>query len=154
MLKKKDLKYFPQIPVVGLIFIYFITLSFCIPFWFLNNLRAVNRISSRPKISEKWFVALLLFIIITIIGSFINKMNSTLFSTLFAFSELSKFVVFFITLYLNLELKKRIEGLTEGHLQLNIVLMFFFNVFYVQYKINRIPTGKKKKTEAPGNDGE
>ncbi|MBU1218294.1 DUF4234 domain-containing protein, partial [Myxococcota bacterium] len=73
MLKKKDLKYFPRIQVVGLLIIFAITLSLYTPFWFLRTLRAVNRISSRPKISEKWFVFLLVLIIITLIGELLNS---------------------------------------------------------------------------------
>lgn len=147
MLKKKDLKYFPQIPVVGLIVIYLITLSFYAPFWFRRTLRAVNRISSRPKISEKWFVALLVLQIFFAVGELVSKINSQLFTILYIIGGICGVAGSFILLIFCIIFKDRIEDASKEYIHFNLVLLFFFYIFYMQYKINRIPTEKKKKNK-------
>jgi len=146
--RKQKPFYKPQLQkenIIILILLTFLTFSWYIPAWLWRQREAINNLKSETKIKNGIFLVLLVLFFISVLliiiypeEGFINVV-SRIYGLVFAI----------IILIISFEIRKIFNDHFSKYLGLNVnfsgILTFFFTIFYLQYKINRISEGKYKK---------
>lgn len=144
---------FKKVPVIVTILLTIVTLGFYAPYWFLSRLDAINKLQSEHKLSSGMIIlTIILFItaiISAIVSGFMEGMNdgptsvSTILDKLSSILNLAGNIMLIIRAF---EVRRILRDHYNGHLKQNITLSglgsglatFFFGVWYLQYKINRL----------------
>ncbi len=144
---------FKKVPVIVTILLTIITLGFYIPYWFLSRLKTINELQSEKKLSSGMIiVAIILFIaafISAMVSGFMEVIDdgptsvSNIFDKLSTILNLAGNIMLIIRAF---EVRRILRDHYNGYLKQNITLSgvgsglatFFFGVWYLQYKINRL----------------
>lgn len=108
-------------------------------YWFISRKRSFKKLETNDWIPYKWWIFMLIFLIISLIYSVFGEFVFTEFgiAVLDSFDLILSFY-FVGCLYYSVF---RAKEMIENHLDEDIYhpwLLFFFNIWYLQYKINRL----------------
>jgi len=124
-----------------------ITLSFYIPYWLYTRTKQLNTIT-KDKISDGFIITALALFMVSMAGAFASGSVE--------FSKDAEIVLGLLDLTSNIftivwvfKIRNRILDLVkDSPIDLGGVLTFFFQLYYLQYKINEIIDYKKQQQEA------
>lgn len=128
--------------IIVMVLLAFITMGSYIGIWVLRRRQDIQSITSKSSISYGWWrfftIGLFVFLFIRIFGSIFF----TEFGMAFMESMDLIFSFFFIGLlyYSIFRIKELLEE--KELIDLNNYLLFFFHIFYIQYKVNQEATKK------------
>ena len=116
-----------------------ITLGTYIPFWFLKRRKKLNQVGSEERIS--FVTPFLLFILYGIIALTVIPVNFYTSGFILIYYQYIDMVITYlgitITLYLTFQVRNILMHNVEN-ISVNHLLTFFFHIFYLQYKINKL----------------
>lgn len=142
------------IPVILTIIYSIITLGIYYPCWFLTRREQINSLKSNRKIGKGVFIICLVLIAIALFLAFFSGLlegigmeNANtdfieLASGVDFLSNILQFASFIIVIVQSLKLRKILIDHYRGNLQGEMscwwILTFIFQIFYLQYNINRL----------------
>lgn len=139
-----DLK---QMNVLLLFGLTVITVGIYTPFWYLKRTSAINTLKSNIKIEKKGFIIAIVLLSVSLLLSFVSGMYETYeikdtAKTIEAFSKIIDLIAGLFLLIQSFKVKKILNDHFNLYLHKNIhfsgLTLFFFQIFYLQYKINRL----------------
>lgn len=136
----------PQTSVLLTVVLAFLTAAIYYPVWFMTRLKGFNRLNSSEKLAPASFIGIL---IVVVVGLFIDLLApwagvhrqdlSSLGSVLRITAGIALLVqAFKARRILENHLNTRSGDLFVQPVALNAVAVFFFNIWYLQYKINQL----------------
>jgi L-asparagine transporter-like permease len=132
---------FPRINVIYVIFLSYITFSFYIFFWLKKYSNILNKELSDKKISNIWFPLSITVTIINFVMIFIEIFTNDNPQIVLIGKQINTIYIIILILWLfKVRDKMNIVLETEKNTQYwySGILTFFFNIWYLQYKTNRI----------------
>jgi len=132
---------FPRINVIYVIFLSYITFSFYIFFWLKKYSNILNKELSDKKTSNIWFPLSITVTIINFVMIFIEIFTNDNPQIVLIGKQINTIYIIILILWLFkvrdkmnivLEKEKNTQYWYSG------ILTFFFNIWYLQYKTNRI----------------
>ena len=112
-----------------------LTLGFYIPFWFVSRSEALNRLNPRYQVSLS--LCILMF---AAIAAGILVSENIVITTDLAFVITYVVLAFRVKDILNSTLLKQREEQAAHQEEISGALTFFFGIFYLQHRINQLPT--------------
>ncbi|KKT35828.1 MAG: hypothetical protein UW24_C0003G0029 [Parcubacteria group bacterium GW2011_GWA2_44_12] len=116
-----------------------ITYGIYIPVWFLNRKDTFNNLNSKEKISNGTIIFALVIFIISAIALILSLLfMETKIGAMFDEIDSLVNLVGGITI---LAMSFKVRWIMKEHYKINLsgIATFFFIIFYLQYKINRLP---------------
>jgi len=132
------IKNFEKKNILLMIFLVFITLGIYIPLYFLKLKKNTDtlKISKKPKSTVIYLLLLFSILEVILIFSSVNYPIADMIANIFYYVDL------IIILVLAFQFKDILNNYFNNELKKNIsfsgVLTFFFTIFYLQYKINKM----------------
>lgn len=124
--------------VIFMILMSVFSLGVYIGVWFLNRKHDIEKMDDRKTVPFIWWklftVVLIMFLILHIIKNFIFTDYGFLYIE--SFDTIFTFFMIGLVNYSAFRIAESIEDNTE--IEFNRVLLFMFNIFYIQYKTNRM----------------
>lgn len=136
---KQSLKH---VNIIVMVLLAFVTMGSYIGIWVLKRRQDIQNLTSKSSINYSWWrfftIGLFVFLFLRIFGS----IYITEFGMAFIESMDIIFSFFFVGLlyYSIFRIKELLEE--KEMIDLNNYLLFFFHIFYIQYKVNREATKK------------
>ncbi len=125
-----------------------ITFGFYMPFWFVSGRKALNQLNPRYQVSLS--LCILLFAANAV--SFLVS-EAVVITTELAFAIIYLILAFRVKNILNSTLfkqrKEPVPSLAHQEEVLVVTQTLFLGIFYLQYKINRLPAGQELEQESP-----
>ncbi|MCG7344232.1 hypothetical protein MHZ92_08810 [Sporosarcina sp. ACRSL] len=140
--KQNEQPLLKKVPIWLMILLSVLSLGFYLGFWLLNRKRDLNALQSTNHIPfTLWTISTVLLIVFF----FLNTFNHFIFSNigyLYVESMDTIFTFFFIGLlyYSAFRIRELIEETST--ITFNKYLLFFFHIFYIQYKVNQNTAAK------------
>ena len=138
LIKPKELSFdFKKLNVLWMILMTFLTLGAYIGVWFLKNKKNILKVSAKHGIHfELW----IFFTVISFIFLFISLFGGVVLSD-YGEEIINSYETIFNYLFVGLHYYSifRMKEMIEEYLDIdmNIYFLFFFHIFYIQYKINQ-----------------
>ncbi len=135
--KQSEQPLLKKVPIWLMILLSVLSLGFYLGFWLLNRKKDLNVLQPNHHIPfTLWTISTVLLIVFF----FLNTFNHFIFSNigyLYVESIDTIFTFFFVGLlyYSAFRIREIIEGTST--ITFNKYLLFFFHIFYIQYKVNR-----------------
>ena len=153
-------KTFKKISIWLMLVLSIITVGIYVPIWFLFRRDALNRLSASEKLGSS--AAIFVLVIYCISAIFlpvrIFSSNANIIIALDMIDNLITLVGIIITLYLAFTVRGILDEHYNEHLGMDLpfskVWTFFFTIFYLQYKMNRLPVSGKYETLLESNRAE
>jgi len=146
--EKQILFYEPQLQkenVIIAILLTVLSFSWYIPAWLWRQREAINNLESKTKVQSNIFLVLLILFFVSVFLVFVYP--EEVFISIV--SRIYGFIFAVIILIISFRVRRIFIDHFCKHLGLDVnfsgILTFFFTIFYLQYKINRISEGKYKK---------
>ena len=138
-------KMFEEKSILLMLALSLITFGIYIPYWFLQQRDTLNRLSSSEKLGSG--AATFVFVIFCVSVIYwpvqIFSSNATIISALDDIDDLIDLVGSITILYLAFKVRGILDDHYTEHLDMDVSFSggwtFFFTIFYLQYKINRLP---------------
>lgn len=137
----ENISKFPRINVLYVIFLSYITFSFYIFFWLRKYSNILNKELVDKKISNIWFPLSITVTIINFVMIFIEIFTNDNPQIVLIGKQINTIYIIILILWLfKVRNKMNIVLETEKNTQYwySGILTFFFNIWYLQYKTNRI----------------
>lgn len=129
---------------VGLvIFLSIITVGIYIGYWFLSSKSSIELADKKNFVPFRWWVVatiyLSLSLIISIIGEFVLSLPG-----LYMLDSIDLILTYFFLglLYYSIFRMKELLEEVNDEIEINRYLLFFFHIWYLQYKINKMAGGR------------
>ena len=146
-MKRENIAHFTSQSVWGMIGLTIVTLTFYFPFWLRKTSRIVNDLLPTNRIGAGFFPISIMLTIINF-GMVIPEIMSNDDQTVVMMSKLVNLLDVLVILVWSFKIRNRINMILEAEnpsrLWFNAVWTFLFQLFYIQFRINRI-----KKAEQP-----
>ncbi|MRG87385.1 DUF4234 domain-containing protein [Salinibacillus xinjiangensis] len=125
--------------IVLVVFLSLITLGIYIGYWFLNRKDSIQTLESKRGVPFKWWVVFTIYLVTAFLLFFTDAVFFTPYGMLIVESVNTIIAYYFLGLlyYSVFRLKEVLESHYE-ELHLHKVLLFFFHIWYIQFKLNQL----------------
>lgn len=136
---EENIKVFKKKNVALVIFLSIITVGIYIGYWFLSSRSSIQLMDEKKLIPFKWWIVatvyLSLSLIISIIGEFVLSILG-----LYMLDSIDLILTYFFLglLYYSIFRMKELLEEVDDELEINKYILFFFHIWYLQYKINKM----------------
>lgn len=130
---------FKKTGVIITILLSLVTLGIYIPYWFLSRRDLFNSFNSKEKVSYSLplFVLILYsFSAIMLVATFLQFLSEPVAAIYQYCDTIISYLGIVITLLLSFRVRAILNDYFD-HKEVSAVLTFFFNIWYLQYKINQ-----------------
>jgi len=133
-----------KMKVLVLIILSIITYAIYIPIWFLQQRKAINSLKSKTKLTKSPIIILLILYIISaiLLIPLIMLSDTSVLIVLNLIDTIITWVGIIITLVLSFRVRQifiqHYNSTLKKNIKFSFAATFFFWIFYLQYKINRI----------------
>lgn len=145
----RDTERLPQTSVLLTVILSFLTAGIYQPLWFLTRLKSFNRLNSREKLAPGIFIAILIAFAAALViemltpwvrarGADVSNLANLASACVIAGGLAQVVQAFKARRILEGHLNARSGELFAQPVALNGVAVFFFNIWYLQYKINEL----------------
>ncbi|MGV3464073.1 MAG: DUF4234 domain-containing protein [Heyndrickxia sp.] len=134
---------FKKTNILLMVILSLLTLGIYNAYWFISRKKYFNRLDAKDWIPYKWWIFMLIYLIISFIYSFFGPVIFTEYgiAVLDSFDLILAFYFVGCLYYSVFRAKEMIEDhMDEG--VFNSWFLVLFNIWYVQYKINRLHSGR------------
>ncbi|MFB4169303.1 hypothetical protein [Virgibacillus sp. JSM 102003] len=116
-----------------------ITVGIYIGYWFLSSKSAFQIIDKKNFIPYKWWIVATIYLSISVIFSIIGEFVFSMVG-LYMLDSIDLILSYFFLGLLYYSIFRMKESLEEGfdEIEINKYMLFFFHIWYIQYKINNI----------------
>jgi len=121
-----------------------ITFSIYQPIWFLKQKRAINNLKSKEKLTDTPFIFVIVIYAISVYFLLIYGISddTTTPSVIDIIDNLITWTAFIIILVMSFKVRRILHQsfnvVLKKNIKLSKIWTFFFGIYYLQYKINRI----------------
>jgi hypothetical protein len=129
-------------PVLLILFFAFITFGVYVPFWYWRRREAFNRIAPERGVTTLCLVAFAILVVVCVASFTVAFVTGG--AELSPEQELPMQILNWAYAIVVLVLGFRVKGILEANYpdRISGVGVFFLNIFYLQYKINRLGSGE------------
>ncbi|HLR07656.1 MAG TPA: hypothetical protein VK136_00110 [Bacillota bacterium] len=116
-----------------------VTLGVYIGYWFISLRSSFQLVDKKNNIPFKWWIAATIYLSVSIVFSIIGEFVFSIVG-LYMLDSIDLILTYFFLGLLYYSLFRMKESLEEVYAEadVNKYLLFFFHIWYIQYKINKI----------------